>query len=178
MEGVGCLVSLGQIQCGHACPERDKLDENRVYLDSCSSFHQVFTKKHLHDINTTMMRLKGDCNAGTTYSKRKGWWQGFHMWLVESGIANLFSVPQLESDSFTIEYNTNRDWVVTTSEGEEIVFKKETGKYKGFPFIEMDSQEALALLQSVLKVETVRGNYEGFTKTMWEKLSRLAKHRQ
>ena len=36
--------------------------------------------------------------------------------------------------------------------------------YKGFTFIDMVSQEALALLQSILKVETLRENYEGFTK--------------
>ena len=34
----------------------------------------------------------------------------------------------------------------------------------GFPFIDMDYQEALALFQSVSKVEIVRGNYEVFTK--------------
>ena len=48
-----------------------------------------------------MMRLKGDCNTGTTYSKRKGWLKGFRMWLLESDIANLLSIPQLEADGFT-----------------------------------------------------------------------------
>ena len=103
-----------------------------------------------------MMHLKADCNASTTYYKRKGWWQGFHMWLVDFGITNLLSVPQLKSDGFTINYNTKREWVVTAPQVEEIVFKKDTGKCKGFILIEMDSQELLALLQSVSKVDTVR----------------------
>ena len=111
------------------------------------------------------MRLKGDCNTGTTYPKHKGWCKGFHMWLVESGIENLLIVPQIEAYGFTIDYNNKLDWVVTTPEGEEIVFKKDTGKCKGFTFIEMDTHEALALLKSVSKVNTVRVNYEGFTKT-------------
>ena len=98
-------------------------------------FRQVFTKNHLHDIKTIVMRLKVDCNYGTTYYKRKGWWQGFHMWVVESGISNLLSVPQIEADSFTINYNTKSDWLVTKPEGEEIVFKKDKNKCKGFPFI-------------------------------------------
>ena len=68
---------------------------------------------------------------------------------MDSSIANLLSVPQLEADGFTIDYNTNRDWVVTTPEGEEIVFKKDTGKCKVFTFIVMDSQESLELLQYV-----------------------------
>ena len=61
------------------------------------------------------------------------------MWLVESGITKLLSVPQLEADGFTINCNTNRDWFVTTPEGEKIVFKKDTCKCKGFPFIDMGS---------------------------------------
>ena len=88
------------------------------------------------------------------------------MWLVESGIAKLLSVPQLEVDSFIIYYNTKRDWVVTTPEGDKIEFKIDTGNCKGFPFIEMGSQEALPLFQYASKVDTVRGD-----------LSRIAKHR-
>ena len=109
MEGVGCLVSLGKNQCGHALLAQDKLDENRVYLDSCSCFHLVFTKEQLRDIKTTIMRLKQDCNSSMTYSKRKGWCKVFHIWLVESVIANLLSIAQLESDGFIINYNTKRD---------------------------------------------------------------------
>ena len=44
------------------------------------------------------------------------------------------------------------------------MFKKYTGKFKGFNFIEMGSREALSLLQSVSKLDTVRVKYEGFTK--------------
>ena len=73
VEVFGCLVSLGQNQRGHARQARDTLDENCVDLESCSSFHQVLTKNHLRDVTTTMMRLKGNCDSGTTYSKRKGW---------------------------------------------------------------------------------------------------------
>ena len=95
------------------------------------------------------MRLIGDCNYGTIYSKCKGWWQCFHVWLVVSSITNLLIVPQLEADGFNIDYNTKRDLFVTTHEGEQIVFKKDPGKCKGFPFIEMFYQEALALFRSV-----------------------------
>ena len=128
IKGVGCLVILGKNQRSHSCQEGRKLYENRVYLKSCSYFHEVITKKHLCDVKTDMMRLKEDFNAGTTYYKCKSWWQGFHMWIVEYGITNLLSIPQLEVDGFTIDYNTKHNWVVTTPNGEEILFKKETGK--------------------------------------------------
>ena len=73
----------------------------------------------------------------------------------------LLREPQIEADGFTIDYKTKRDWVVTTTGGEEIMFKKYTGKCKGF---NMGYQEPLELLQSVSKLDTVKGNYEGFTK--------------
>ena len=60
------------------------------------------------------------------------------------------------SKRFTINYKTKRDWVVTTPEGKEIMFKKDTGKCKRFIFIEMDYQEVSTLLQSDSKVDTVR----------------------
>ena len=103
VEGVGCLVSLVQNQRGHARPAQEKLDENRVYLDNCLSLHQVFTKKHLRGVKINMMHLKGYFNAGTNYSKRKVLWLGFHMYIVDSGIAKLLSVPQLEADDFNID---------------------------------------------------------------------------
>jgi len=40
-----------------------------------------------------------------------------------------------------------------TPEGNVISFKKDTGKCDGLPYIEMGSLAALALLQSVAKVE-------------------------
>ena len=57
------------------------------------------------------------------------------MWLMESGIANLLSIPELEANGFAIYYNIKHDWFATTPEGVKIVFKKDTGKYKGFPSI-------------------------------------------
>ena len=74
---LGSLVRPG---CTFAQVARETLHEDRCYLDSCSSFqldscssfHQVFTRKHLSDVTKMMTRLKGDCNAGTTYSSLKG----------------------------------------------------------------------------------------------------------
>ena len=86
------------------------------------------------------------------------------MWLLKYGVRNLIHVPHLEAHGFTIDYNTKRNLVVTTPEGEKFVLKKDTSKFKGITFIEMGYQEALALFQSVSKLDTVRGNYEGFTK--------------
>ena len=164
-ESVGSLFFIGQTKNhGKAKSTREMLSEARNYLYSCSSYHQVFTKKYLNDIETMLIGFKGDCNTGSSYSSHKGWWSCFHLWLVESRIANLLYVGQLEEDAFVVDYNTKRNWVAVTPDGTRIVFKRDTGRCKRFPYIEMGSQEALTLVQAVPKVETVRGNFEGFTK--------------
>ena len=130
---LGSLVRPG---CTFVQVAQETLHEDRCYLDSYSSFHQVFTRKYLSDITRMMTRLKGNCNAGTTYSNLKGLWSYFHMWLVESGITNLLSVPQLEADGFKVDYSNNLLTVIMP-EGHVIPFKKVTGKCRGFPYIEM-----------------------------------------
>ena len=85
------------------------------------------------------------------------------MWLNKNGIANLLSIPKLEQDGFVIDYNTKRNWTVTTPQGKEIVFKKGKGLCEGMPYIDMcEHQEGVAML------ETVRKNFEGCTKKQVE----------
>ena len=71
---------------------RRTLDPNKLYLDSTSSFHQMFIDKHLEDIKQVEVVRRGYCNAGTSYSDEKGVYLDlFEMWLVKNGIANLLS---------------------------------------------------------------------------------------
>ncbi len=57
-----------------------------------------------------------------------------------------------------MDYNTKREWVVTTPAGDKIVFKRDTGVCAGMPYIDMrDHQEAFAM------IETVRKRFKGFT---------------
>ena len=48
--------------------ERRTLNEEFMYLDSTSSFYQMFTDKHLLDVEKVAIRLRGECNASTTNS--------------------------------------------------------------------------------------------------------------
>ena len=42
-----------------------------------------------------------------SHANEKGWHgELFNMWLVNNGIANLLSVPQLERDGFVLTYDT------------------------------------------------------------------------
>jgi hypothetical protein len=83
------------------------LDPQQLYLDSTSSFHQVFTEEHLDNLHFAGATLCADCNTGTNFATEKGWYCNlFHLWLVRNSIANLLSLPQLEADGFTVSYHT------------------------------------------------------------------------
>jgi hypothetical protein len=136
------------------------LNPHCLYLYSISSFRQIFTEEHLNHLNTAGITLRADCNAGTNFSTKKGWYQDlFHLWLVRNGIANLLSLPQLEDNGFTISYHTRGKWIITTPQGKDITFHREPdGICRRFPYLKMRSTSAVAMVQ------TIHQCYEGFTK--------------
>ena len=81
------------------------------------------------------------------------------MWLNYNGITNLLLIPQLEQDGFIIDYNTARNWVLTTLEGKEIVFKQKTGLCDRMPCIDLCEHR-----EGVIMLETVQKNFKGYTK--------------
>jgi hypothetical protein len=136
------------------------LDPHQLYLDSTSSFHQVFTEEHLDNLHLAGATLRANCNAGTNFATKKGWYHDlFNLWLVRNGIANLLSLPQLEADGFTVSYHTGGNRIVMTPQGKEITFhREENGVCHGFPYIDMQSTNAVVMIQTVCQ------QYEGFTK--------------
>jgi hypothetical protein len=120
------------------------LNPHHHYLDSTSSFHQVFTKEHLDHFSTAGINLHQDL---------------FHIWLVCNSIANLLSLPQLEDTGFTISYHTGGKWIVTNPQGKDITFHcKSDGVCRSFPYLNMQSTLTVAMVQ------TTRQRYEGFMK--------------
>jgi len=96
------------------------------------------------------------------------------VWYIPDGIANIFSMHELEK-KYRITYDSwEGHYVVHTPKG-EVKFHKDE---QGLPYIELDGAEgreaAILLLQSIqgehvaktgiVHVQTVRGNYEGHTK--------------
>ena len=92
----------------------------------------------------------------------------FEMWVNESGIANLLSIPQLEKDGFRVTSDTHRKWVVYTPQGEKIEFKHDTGLCKNMPYIDVRQFSkgfANANIKAHLekRIQTVRKNMKGFS---------------
>ena len=84
----------------------------------------------LQDVKEVGTTLHGNCNAGVTATKTKGYWGKFHIWVNEQGIANMLSILCLEADGYNISYDTKKEWVVTTPEGTRIKSKQDTGLCK------------------------------------------------
>jgi hypothetical protein len=120
-EGIGFLQN--ESSNPRVVATRKTPDPQQLYLDSTSSFHQVFTEEHLDNLWLAGATLRTNCNAGTNFATKEGWYHDlFNLWLVHNGIANLLSLPQLEADEFTVSYHTGGNWIVTTPHGDEITF--------------------------------------------------------
>ena len=141
-----------------------KLDDWKLYLDSCATYHSCFADWCLDNVHDVEVYLKGHCNAGVTTCKEQGYYGVFKMWLNRAGIANLLSIPQLENDGYVVDYNTKRDWVVTTPQGKKITFKRDTGLCDRMPYIDLREHQ-----EGVIMIETVRKNFEGYTKRQVKK---------
>ena len=72
---------------------------------------------------------------------------------------NLLSIPFLDQEGYHIKYNSDEEWVVKTHQGVIIPFKRDTGVTRGMAYIDMrECKEGFGM------IETVRLNFEGFTK--------------
>ena len=144
----------------------------KLYLDSCATYHSCFVDWCLDKNETVDTVLRGNCNAGVTTTNTKGYFGLFHMWLNKKGIANLLSIPQLEEDGYRVTCDTNTEWAVYTPSGTKIPFKRDKGLCNRMPYVDMREQkEAFAM------VETVRSNFEGYTKRQIE-AAKLARKTQ
>ena len=90
---------------------------HKLYLDSCSTYHSSFTRWMLGNVHQVSTVLKGNYNAVVSSSYEIRFFGLWEFWLNEQVISKLLSIPKLENYGYVIDYNTNRDWVVTIPEG-------------------------------------------------------------
>lgn len=65
---------------------------------------------------------------------------------------NLPSILKLEEDGYVVDYNTNRNRVGTTPQGEKIKFKRDTRLCNRMPYIDMREQlVGVVMLESICK---------------------------
>jgi hypothetical protein len=160
IEAIGCIQPTTVAKSGKPC------NPTFLYLDSCATQHSMVSVNFLDRRHTTGVYLRTHCNAGSKLTNKQGYWRGFKFWENAGGLANLLSIPQLEKDGFEVN-KWKGVWSVITPSDEESVFKIDTGVCAGMPYIDMtkpDDHFLQSASKGVAMIETVRGNYEGFTR--------------
>jgi hypothetical protein len=95
----------------------DLLD-NRAYLDGCSAVTAFKNERFLKEIQTVKGGIKINCNAGTVTTNKKGKFGRLNVWYLPDGMANIFSMHELEK-MYRITYDSWEGfYVVHTPRGE------------------------------------------------------------
>ena len=124
----------------------------------------MFNDKHLSDLRKATRSLQGQCNAGVSHADKKGlWYSIFDMWLVHNGITNITPLPWLEKDGFYVIYDTLNSWIVHYLDRTPILFEQDTGLCDQSPYVDIQYLNTIKY-ESVKILQTVRGDFEGFTK--------------
>jgi hypothetical protein len=110
-----------------------ELPDNRAYLDGCSTVTAFKNGKFLSNIHSVREGIKINCNAGTVTTNKKGRFGGVSAWYLPDGIANIFSMHELEK-LYRITYDSWEGFYVVHTPGGEVHFHKDE---QGLPFIDL-----------------------------------------
>jgi hypothetical protein len=117
--------------------------------------------------------IKINCNAGSVYTKQMGKYGRMKVWYIPDGIANIISMHELEKLYRITCDSWEGYYVVHTARGQVHFHKDE----QGIPYIDLEKSGRMAAImlmqnasqqttrsEGVALVQTVRKNYEGYTK--------------
>ena len=74
----------------------DALPDNRAYLNECSTVTAFKADKYLQGIKTVWDGIRINCNAGAVTTNKLGSFGSLNVWYIPNGIANIFSIHELE----------------------------------------------------------------------------------
>jgi len=151
-------------------------DDRTYYFDGCSTFTAFKSDKHLKNIKTVLKGgVKINCNVGTVATNLQGAYGGIKVRYLPDGIANIFSMHELKRSYHITSDSWEGYYVVHTLKGEVRFYKDE----QGLPYIDLGEsnlEARMMLLQREIQecketldnkvsyIQTVHGNYEGYTK--------------
>jgi hypothetical protein len=122
------------------------LPDNRAYLDGCSTVTAFKSGKYLKGIKAVQGGIKINCNTGAVVTNKRGTYEGLKVWYLPDGIANIFSMHELEK-LYRITYDSWKGYyIVHTLKGEVRFYKDEQGS----PYLNLEESNhkaATMLLQ-------------------------------
>jgi hypothetical protein len=126
-------------------------------------------------VKTLAQGIRINCNVGSVTTNCKGTYGKLQIWYLPKGIANIFSMHELEK-TYCITYDIwDRYYAIHTPRGEVLFYKDK----QGLPYIDLegsDQDTEMMLVQEhagtheldegkrMSLVQTVRRNYNGCTK--------------
>ncbi|KAL7528833.1 hypothetical protein ACHAWF_002726 [Thalassiosira exigua] len=116
---------------------------------------------YLSKIHSAKTRLNLHTNTGASRTNKKGYLGSFLFWLDTLGIANVVLLRSLEK-KYRVSYDSLEQGggaFIVHAPGSEIKFKR--CEDTGFPYIDLDDHGDEA---AVMLVQTVRQNFEGYTR--------------
>ena len=122
----------------------------------------------MRDCYETQMGLHLVSNGGDSTASEWGLIFGaYGAWVVPTGVANLWSWPELERKGFVVEAHTHHAPAVTSPGGLRIEFQHDTGRCEGFPFLYLDDPAVVHFsanyVRNTLPVAPRRNQYRSGT---------------
>jgi hypothetical protein len=100
-----------------------ELPDDRAYLDGCSTVMAFKNKKFLENLHQVKGGIKINCNAREVTTDVKGEFGGLSVWYLPDGIANIFSMHELEK-LYRITYDSWEGFYVVHTPRGEVHFHK------------------------------------------------------
>ena len=138
-------------------------------LNGCSTMTAFKSKEYLKNIRLVKQGVKINCISGVMRANKMGEYGSMNVWYIPDGIANIFSMNELEK-KHRITYDSRDGYYVVHTTSGEVRFHKDENR---LPYIDLgeSSEDAAAMLVQMgpedaanMLVQTVCGNYEGYTK--------------
>ncbi len=119
-----------------------ELPDNWAYLGGLSTMTVFETDKYLRGIETVPGGIKINCNVGAVMTDKRGKYGRLKVWYIPDGIANIFSMHELEK-MYHITYNSwDGHYEVNTPKG-HVQFCKDK---QGLPHIDLESSGGAAIM--------------------------------
>jgi hypothetical protein len=119
-----------------------ELPDNRAYLDGCSMVMAFKTDKYLREIELVPRGIKINCNAGAVMTNKRGKYGGLNVWYIPYGIANIFSMHELEK-MYRITFNSWDGYYEVHRPKVCVRFYKDE---QGLSFIDLESSVGAAIM--------------------------------
>ena len=94
-----------------------ELPSNRAYLDNYSTITAFKTAKYIRNIKTKKKGMQVNCNSGRIKTDRKGEYGQVESWYMPKGIANSFSMNEIEKLHCITYDSIDGYYVVHTDKG-------------------------------------------------------------